>query len=227
MLYTGKKVTLRKHAYSNILRILPPKNENFQVKNSDIFYIFTQNIDYGYSLEPPWWGSSKKYPQPMFLSRNNKSNIYPCKTQFYYVKVGLKGVWGWGGGQNYIDMFLWWCVFDKGHFSVQVSPVITRWSGCTNPNRDIGEARSKFGADWSDFINDDICMGHTYIHVWRDLWMKTMIFHVLFIWINEWVLTLYVLSFLHPLMYFFPNIYAKNFIYVSILWLDPPYLPVL
>ena len=29
--------TLRKHAYSNILKILPPKNENFQIKNSDIF----------------------------------------------------------------------------------------------------------------------------------------------------------------------------------------------
>ena len=53
MLYAGKKVTLGKHAYSNILRILPPQNENFQVKNSDIFYIFIQNIDYGYSLEPP------------------------------------------------------------------------------------------------------------------------------------------------------------------------------
>ena len=38
---------------------------------------------------------------------------------------------------------------------------------------------------------------------------------------------LYVLSFLHPLMYFFFNIYAKYFIYVSILWLNPPYLPVL
>ena len=29
--------SLRKHAYSNILKILPPKNENFQIKNSDIF----------------------------------------------------------------------------------------------------------------------------------------------------------------------------------------------
>ena len=26
------EVTLRKHAYSNILKILPPKNENFQIK---------------------------------------------------------------------------------------------------------------------------------------------------------------------------------------------------
>ena len=29
------------------------KPENFQVKNSDIFHISAQNIDCGYSLEPP------------------------------------------------------------------------------------------------------------------------------------------------------------------------------
>ena len=45
--------SLRKHAYSNILKILPPKNENFQIKTSDIFHIFAQNIDCGYLLEPP------------------------------------------------------------------------------------------------------------------------------------------------------------------------------
>ena len=32
-------VALRKHAYSNILKILPPKNENFQI-NIQIFFIF-------------------------------------------------------------------------------------------------------------------------------------------------------------------------------------------
>ena len=30
-----------------------PKNENFQIKNSDIIHIAAENIDYGYSLEPP------------------------------------------------------------------------------------------------------------------------------------------------------------------------------
>ena len=45
--------TLRKHAYSNILKISPPKTENFQRKNSDIFHVSPQNIDFGYSLEPP------------------------------------------------------------------------------------------------------------------------------------------------------------------------------
>ena len=82
---------LRKHAYSNILTIYH-QNEKFQIKkNSDIFHICAQNIDCGYSLEPPRRGGSNEYPQPMFLSRNKKNNVYPCKPQFYYIKVGFKG----------------------------------------------------------------------------------------------------------------------------------------
>ena len=46
-------VTLRKHAYSNILKILPPKIEKFRIKYSDIFHISAQNVDCWYSLEPP------------------------------------------------------------------------------------------------------------------------------------------------------------------------------
>ena len=46
------KNTFRKHAYSNIPKILPPKNEKKKSdKNSDIFYISAQNIDCGYSVE--------------------------------------------------------------------------------------------------------------------------------------------------------------------------------
>ena len=59
-------VPLRKHAYSNILKILPPKNENFQIKNPHIFYTSAQNIDCGYSLELPGRGGSNEYPQFMF-----------------------------------------------------------------------------------------------------------------------------------------------------------------
>ena len=78
-----------KHAYSNILKISPPKNEKFQIKNSDIFFIFLlKNIDCGCSLELPQWGSSNEYQQSMFLSRIKKNNIYPCKPQFYYITRG-------------------------------------------------------------------------------------------------------------------------------------------
>ena len=68
------------------------KTENFQIKNSDVFHISAQNIDCGYSLEPPRRGGSNEYPQSMFSSRNKKNNVYPCKPQFYYIKVGFKGV---------------------------------------------------------------------------------------------------------------------------------------
>ena len=78
-----------------------PKNENFQIKSSDIFHISAQNIDCGYSLEPPRRSGSNEYPQSMFLSRNKKNNVYPCKPQFYYIKVGFNG------GQNIIGVFSW------------------------------------------------------------------------------------------------------------------------
>ena len=66
--------------------------ENFQIKNSDIFHISAQNIDCGYSYEPPRRGGSNEYPQSMFSSKNKSNNVYPCKPQFYYIKVGFKGV---------------------------------------------------------------------------------------------------------------------------------------
>ena len=129
--------TLQKYTYSNTLKILPPKNESFQIKimiffifllkiidcgyslelprhnlcfwaeirkimyipvywkfsdkKTDICHISAQNIDYGYSLELPCWGGSNEYPPSMFFSRNKKNNVYPCKPQFYYIKVGFKG----------------------------------------------------------------------------------------------------------------------------------------
>ena len=65
----------------------------FPIKCSDIFHISAQNIDCGYSLELPHWGGSNEYPQSMFLSRNKKNNVHdPYKPQFYYIKVGFKGV---------------------------------------------------------------------------------------------------------------------------------------
>ena len=64
----------------------------FLIKNSDIFHNSVQNIDCAYSLEPPQRGGSKRYPQSMFSSKNKKNNVYPCKPQIYYIKVGFKGV---------------------------------------------------------------------------------------------------------------------------------------
>ena len=69
------RLPLRKHAYSNILKISSQKNKQkkktwkFSDKNSDIFYISAQNIDCGYSLEPPRRGGSNEYPQSMVFKQ--------------------------------------------------------------------------------------------------------------------------------------------------------------
>ena len=72
--------------FKYILKISPPKTK-FSDKNSNIFLISAPNIDCGYSLELPHRGSSNEYPQSMFLSRNKKNNVYPCKPQFYWSKL--------------------------------------------------------------------------------------------------------------------------------------------
>ena len=58
------------------------KTDNFQMKCFDIFLIFAQNIDCGYTLEPPLstiYVLEQKY-------------VYPSKPHFFYIKVGCKGV---------------------------------------------------------------------------------------------------------------------------------------
>ena len=68
------------------------KTENVQIKTSDIFHISVQNINCGYSLEPPRRGGSNEYPQSMLSNKNKKNKVYSYKPQFYYIKVGFKGV---------------------------------------------------------------------------------------------------------------------------------------
>ena len=56
------------------------------------------------TLEPPQLGSSNEYLQSVFLSRIMENNVYPCKPQFYYIKVGFKG--GGGGGSKFFVMHI-------------------------------------------------------------------------------------------------------------------------
>ena len=61
------------------------KNCKFLDKKCDIFLLFAQNID-------------RAYNEAVLMSIHNVSkqrlenNVYPCKPQFYYIKVGCKGV---------------------------------------------------------------------------------------------------------------------------------------
>ena len=60
----------------------------------DIFLIFTQNIDCGYTLEPPCRGGSNDYPQSSFWRRKKIRKIgIPLHTPVCYIKVGYKGVY--------------------------------------------------------------------------------------------------------------------------------------
>ena len=83
------KVYITKTRLFKYIENFTSKNWKFSDKNSDIFHIYAQNIDCGYSLEPPRRDGSNEYPQSMFLCRNKKNNLYPCKPQFYYIKVGF------------------------------------------------------------------------------------------------------------------------------------------
>ena len=58
------------------------KIENFQIKNSDIFYVSAENIDCGYSLEPPRRGGSNEYPQSMFSAEIRKIMYTPINPSF-------------------------------------------------------------------------------------------------------------------------------------------------
>ena len=75
-----------------------------QIKNSDIFHISTQNIDfgysleisaqnidYGYSLEPPRRCGSNEYPQSMFCVEIRKIIFTPVNPSFTILKWGLMG----------------------------------------------------------------------------------------------------------------------------------------
>ena len=75
-------LTLRKHACSNILKILSPKKWKFSGKNSDIFHTSAQNIDCGYSLEPLWRGGCNEYPQSMFWAEISKIMNTPVNPSF-------------------------------------------------------------------------------------------------------------------------------------------------
>ena len=60
----------------------PVKIENIHESIFDIFLIFAQNIDCGYTLEPPCRGGSNVYPQSMFQSKNKKNMYTPAYPNF-------------------------------------------------------------------------------------------------------------------------------------------------
>ena len=73
------------------MKISSTKNENFQIKISDIFHVSAQNIDCGYSLEPPRRGGSNEYSQSMFRAEIRKIMYTPVYPSFTIKEWGLRG----------------------------------------------------------------------------------------------------------------------------------------
>ena len=57
--YENKPIQIYRKFYHQKMKI-------FRQKKSDIFHISAQNIDCGYSLDPPRRGGSNEYPQSVF-----------------------------------------------------------------------------------------------------------------------------------------------------------------
>ena len=84
----GKKIlTITEIHYENTPmqyteNILVVKMKIFPGKNLIFFFIFAQNIDCGYTLEPPRRGGSNEYTQSMFWSKNKKNRYTPANPSF-------------------------------------------------------------------------------------------------------------------------------------------------
>ena len=84
--------TLRKHTYSNILKISSPKMEKNSDKKFWYFSYFCSKHRLWVLVRTALARRFLRVPIIYVLSRNKKNNVTPCKLQFYYIKVVFKGV---------------------------------------------------------------------------------------------------------------------------------------
>ena len=83
MLLSMLEICITKTCPCNILNF--SKLEKLKIFTRIVFYIFlifAQNIDCGYTLEPPRRGGSNEYPQSMFWSKNKKNRYTPVYPSF-------------------------------------------------------------------------------------------------------------------------------------------------
>ena len=74
--------TLRKHAYSNILKILQPKTGKFSDKKFLYFSYFCSKHRLWFSLEPPRRGGSNAYHNLCFRAEIRKIMFTPVNPSF-------------------------------------------------------------------------------------------------------------------------------------------------
>ena len=114
--------------------------KHYENKPIQIYWKFYQHKNVNFQIKKVWYLSyfcSKHRlwvlvrTASMFLSRNKKDNVYPCKPLFYYIKVGFKGVniiWACFGDGFFCGHFFYFngkkCTFSlilKSLFNFKVS----------------------------------------------------------------------------------------------------------
>ena len=68
------------------------KNDNFQFFFLHFSLTFAQNVESGYTLEPPQIDAILTSTHYLCFKAKIRKNGYPCKPQVYSIKVGCKGV---------------------------------------------------------------------------------------------------------------------------------------
>ena len=81
--------------HTDIFKVVKKKTKIFSF---DIFLVFSQNIDCGYTLEQSRRGGYNEYPQSMFWSKNKKNRYTPAFPALLYKSGGQ-------GGIHFTDMF--------------------------------------------------------------------------------------------------------------------------
>ena len=85
-----------------------------------IFLFLLKIIDCGYSLELPQWGSSNKYPQPMFWAKIWKISEFLSKNfHFLVVKISIY--------LNRHVLVMSWCLFPLILMLSTLCPIFSRW----------------------------------------------------------------------------------------------------
>ena len=130
------------------------KNWIFSDKKNLIFSYFSSKYRLWVLLRTARRGGSNEYPQSMFLSRNKKNNVYPCKPQFYYTKKG-----GLGGSKLYRHVF----VMIHNHSGLTVRKHIFERMRAAKAQISL-----RIRADWSGpSLSTNRIVGHNKMYEWK------------------------------------------------------------
>ena len=102
------------HLFKYIENFITKKLKFFRYNVWYFFHISAQNIDCGYSLEPPRRGGSNEYPQSVFWAEIRKIIYTPVNPSFTIQ------MWGLRGSKLYRYVFVMICPAEFAHRKVNI-----------------------------------------------------------------------------------------------------------